>query len=155
MLEIRARSPWYWPMLSLLVSTIPFLIWGTTLTDKPLIHVDKETWEPFIQSLFLLQPQTGVRVGEVWSSESPNHGQSAIMNEDALVKRPQGICACSVSSHLSMTWLTVFAAGYLWGRAISSLLNSGLIVGKEIVGVGHSVGSTIMFVLCPLFLFVC
>lgn len=44
-----------------------------------------------------------------------------------------------------------FAAGYLWGRAISSLLNSGLVCGKEIVGIGHSVGSTIMFVLYPIY----
>lgn len=61
------------------------------------MNVDKETWEPFIQSLFELKTETGVRVGEVWSSESPNHGRSAIMNEEALVKRPQGICASSLT----------------------------------------------------------
>jgi len=92
------------------------------------VGTHKETWEPTIEHLFKLQESTTnrLRVGEVWSSDSPNHGEAAVINEEALLKRPQGI------------------SGYLWAHAIQTLLNSGLIVGKKIIGVGHSAGSTIM-----------
>ena len=99
-LGIKTRSLWYWLTLSLPVRKLLSEPWNTRL-----IHADMETWEPFIQSLFQLQPRTGVRVGEVWSSECPNHGQSAIVNEEALLNRLQGICP-SPSFRYLMTWLT-------------------------------------------------
>lgn len=56
---------------------------------------DKETWEPTVEHLFKLQgsAKDGLWVGEVWSSDSPNHGHAAVINEEALLRRPQGICA--------------------------------------------------------------
>ena len=61
-------------------------------------NADKETWEPTIEHLFEIQEfaADGLRIGEVWSSDSPNHGQAAVINEEALLRRPQGICACVI-----------------------------------------------------------
>jgi len=63
-----------------------------TLLNAP--STDKETWEPTIAHLFDIQAGTkaGVHVGEVWAGDVPNHGHAAVLNEHALLKRPEGIC---------------------------------------------------------------
>jgi hypothetical protein len=69
---------------------------ASLLIEETNDDIDKETWEPCITRLFQVQLEasatTGVRIGEVWSSDSPNHGQAAVLNEETLLKRPQGIC---------------------------------------------------------------
>jgi hypothetical protein len=59
---------------------------------------DKETWDPVIEYLFQFQHSDpcGVSIAEVWSAESPNHGESAAINEKSLLERPGGICMFSL-----------------------------------------------------------
>ncbi|KAJ6459745.1 alpha/beta-hydrolase [Mycena vitilis] len=90
----------------------------------------KETWEPIAEYLFEFQGATtseGVHIAEVWSMDSPNHGEAAAVNEEALLDRPRGFSA------------------YECGRGIQTLLNSGLVVpDTKIVSIGHSAGACIM-----------
>ncbi|EKM56754.1 uncharacterized protein PHACADRAFT_141668 [Phanerochaete carnosa HHB-10118-sp] len=94
----------------------------------------KEHWEPTLEHVYerLKEPENafGVKVREAWSIECPNHGDAAVLNEDAL------------------TW------GYLptfsweeYARSIHAVL-TGLGQGidvdfsrRRLVGVGHSMGA--------------
>ena len=53
----------------------------------------KELWEPTIEDLFALLSQGGLEseIREVWTIDSPNHGDSAILNEQAM-KFHETIC---------------------------------------------------------------
>ncbi|KAI1791877.1 alpha/beta-hydrolase [Ganoderma leucocontextum] len=89
----------------------------------------KETWLPTIECLFQLQAKARnnrFTVIEAWSIDSPNHGRAAIANEDRLMSIPQGLDA------------------HDWARAIQVLLQSGLIQGTSIVGLGHSGGGCVL-----------
>jgi hypothetical protein len=56
----------------------------------------KETWEPTIEKLFLLAAARGsaVKIREAWALDCPNHGESALLNENAL-QQPQFLFNCS------------------------------------------------------------
>ncbi|TBU37431.1 Alpha/Beta hydrolase protein [Dichomitus squalens] len=52
----------------------------------------KELWEPMIERLFELEKAAGpletrVTIADVWAIDSPDHGESAVLNEDALRTR--------------------------------------------------------------------
>lgn len=51
--------------------------------------LDKECWEPVLSKLFEMRTDFGtpLHVREAWSIDSPNHGESAILNEDILGSR--------------------------------------------------------------------
>ncbi|KAJ7127308.1 alpha/beta-hydrolase, partial [Mycena crocata] len=88
----------------------------------------KETWESVIQYLFEFRrgDPSGAPITEIWSAESPNHGESAAINEKPLLERSHGL------------------SGYQWGRGIQALLKSGLISSTHIASVGHSAGACVM-----------
>jgi hypothetical protein len=49
----------------------------------------KEHWEPALEDLYAhlassARAVPGVKVREAWSIECPNHGDAAVLNEDAL-----------------------------------------------------------------------
>ncbi|OBZ79895.1 hypothetical protein A0H81_00120 [Grifola frondosa] len=98
------------------------------------VSTHKETWEPTLSHLFDLQlaaqrddfNDSSVWISEAWVVDAPNHGQAAVLNATALLAMPEGI------------------SGYCWARAVGKLLTSGLILAKQIIGIGHSAGSAIM-----------
>ena len=56
----------------------------------------KETWEPILQDLFELvsQSNTEVLIRDAWAVDCPNHGESGVLNNQAL-KDPQfANCVC-------------------------------------------------------------
>jgi hypothetical protein len=68
---------------------------GVTEVTLILTHatgVHKETWEPLLQHLFSKQTNAGFTVVEAWAIEAPNHGKSALLNEDVLNARHQEEC---------------------------------------------------------------
>ncbi|KAJ7799996.1 Alpha/beta hydrolase fold-1 [Mycena olivaceomarginata] len=85
----------------------------------------KEQWEPIVEKLFTLQSEksTFYRIREAWSFDWQNHGESAVLNEEALKDDPK-------SAPLD-----------LWGRSIAQFLTSGLVSGHRFVGIGYSIGA--------------
>lgn len=46
----------------------------------------KELWEPTLEHLYARARRgDGPRIREAWALDAPNHGASAVLNEDALV----------------------------------------------------------------------
>lgn len=52
----------------------------------------KEQWEPTIEDLQQFAEETGLKIREVWSIEAPNHGDSAILNEETLKLGYSQVC---------------------------------------------------------------
>lgn len=72
-----------------------------TRTKNPLtlillhsIGFPKEIWEPTLRDLFALFLENGLADAEAWSIECPNHGSSAILNDDALRRLPREVTDC-------------------------------------------------------------
>ncbi|KXN84100.1 hypothetical protein AN958_00458 [Leucoagaricus sp. SymC.cos] len=99
------------------------------------VGTHKETWEPVIQHLFALQTHASapVQIAEVWSMDSPNHGEGGVVNQQPLLKRTQGI------------------TGFDWARGVDVLYRSGLIGPKKVIGIGHSAGACIMILVASLY----
>ncbi|KAF8591099.1 hypothetical protein K439DRAFT_1611434 [Ramaria rubella] len=99
---------------------------GLTLLLTHGVTFHKELWEPTISRLFELQSQynSPVRIREAWAIDSPNHGESAALNEYIL----------------SLGYLITYRD---YARAITAFLKSGLLdlETHHIVGIGHSAGS--------------
>ncbi|KAH9944897.1 Alpha/beta hydrolase fold-1 [Amylocystis lapponica] len=57
-----------------------------TLVCAHALSVSKECWNPVVDDFFALTRNRGsrVRVRDIWSIEAPNHGDSAVLNEDTL-----------------------------------------------------------------------
>ena len=81
----------------------------------------KETWEPTLQDLFELVSQSNtdseVLIRDAWAVECPNHGESAILNNQAL-KDPQFTNCVSTFFFLSpgsftLTYLAQFMKSFL------------------------------------------
>ena len=64
--------------------------------DRPRLIV-KETWEPTIEDLFVLDDKRpeGPLIREVWGLDCQNHGEACILNEDVLARNP-GILSMSI-----------------------------------------------------------
>ncbi|EGO03375.1 hypothetical protein SERLA73DRAFT_174842 [Serpula lacrymans var. lacrymans S7.3] len=89
------------------------------------VSTHKETWEPTIEHFLDIQTRSVNRnvVKEAWVVDAPNHGQAAVVNEHALLDRPQGV------------------SSYDWARAFHVLFESEHLRGAKVIGVGHSGGS--------------
>ncbi|TBU43562.1 alpha/beta-hydrolase [Dichomitus squalens] len=90
----------------------------------------KEQWEPTIEALFAIQDSCSRRalVHEAWAVDWQSHGESAVINDNALQDRPEGI---SISE---------------WGFALSQFMSSAHTRNRRIVAIGHSAGcSAIMY----------
>jgi pimeloyl-ACP methyl ester carboxylesterase len=98
----------------------------------------KEIWEVTIQRLLERQKEVrGTRVSDIFSIENPNHGESAVLNEDALKK------------HYPTDWHP-----REYTKAAHRFLTAGTQAGaridfskRRIIGVGHSVGAPALFLM--------
>ncbi|KAF7974887.1 hypothetical protein HWV62_11027 [Athelia sp. TMB] len=59
---------------------------------------DKEQWEPTLDKMFEAQHRKvgAMRIREAWAFDWQNHGDSALINRDALHTRPRPICKHSL-----------------------------------------------------------
>lgn len=58
---------------------------GLTLICMHSTSFHKETWEPTLERLFeCVERSDQLSIREAWSIEVPNHGESALLNENAL-----------------------------------------------------------------------
>ncbi|KAG6835871.1 hypothetical protein H0H93_013784 [Arthromyces matolae] len=100
----------------------------------------KEVWEPTIDDFYTLlrNDHSSLRIREVWSIDSPDHGDAAVLNEH----------------HLKNAYVPVFGWEE-YARAIYSFLtNFGMGVDvdfstRRLVGIGHSLGAGSLF-LCAI-----
>ncbi|KAF7358660.1 AB hydrolase-1 domain-containing protein [Mycena sanguinolenta] len=102
---------------------------ATTLIFTHGTGFHKEQIEPTIQDLYNLVPIDGSKIRDIWSIDSPNHGDSAVLNERALQ-----------SGYEPFEW-------QLYPRAVHALL-AGLGTGidvdfskRRLVLIGHSMGA--------------
>ena len=57
------------------------------------LPADKEHWEPVLERLLELQKGDGsIPIREAWSFDLMNHGDGAIINEEALANHKSGVC---------------------------------------------------------------
>ncbi|EEB91241.1 hypothetical protein MPER_10434, partial [Moniliophthora perniciosa FA553] len=84
-----------------------------------------ETWLPVIEDICQLDVSNGKApiIGELWLAELPTHGHGALVNEESLLHRAQGISVAG------------------WARGLQVLLGSNLVSSKHIIGIGHSAGA--------------
>ncbi|KDR86137.1 hypothetical protein GALMADRAFT_235372 [Galerina marginata CBS 339.88] len=98
---------------------------GLTLLFTHCIGAHKEQWEPVIERLFDTQQtkHETIRVREAWSFDWQSHGDSAVLNREALKRRPEGVSA------------------YEWSSALTAFVTSPRMQGHRIVPLGHSAGA--------------
>jgi len=101
---------------------------GLTLLFAHCIGSHKEQWEPTIQRIFHDQQSkdTHLRIREAWSFDWQNHGDAAVLNQDVLKSRPEGVSV------------------YEWAPAIAVFVRSPYMKGHRIVPLGHSAGAGAM-----------
>ncbi|PPQ72245.1 hypothetical protein CVT24_002345 [Panaeolus cyanescens] len=106
---------------------------GLTLLITHCIGAHKEQWEPIIERLFILQQHRDrtQRIREAWSFDWQNHGDAAVLNQDILKDRPEGV--------------SVFE----WYPAITQFVRSPMMKGHRIVPMGHSAGAATVYVSVP------
>ncbi|PFH49413.1 hypothetical protein AMATHDRAFT_63272 [Amanita thiersii Skay4041] len=101
---------------------------GLTLVLAHATGTHKEHWEPMIQHLFKLQGNRDANASSViraiWAIDYPNHGDSVLLNENALKEREKSI---SVSDY---------------AEALVVLVKSEHLEGHRVVLVGHSAGAS-------------
>ncbi|KAJ7146732.1 hypothetical protein C8R44DRAFT_598796, partial [Mycena epipterygia] len=98
---------------------------GITLLMFHGLGQHKEQWEPVLEKLFLLQSEKSdfPPIREAWSFDWQSHGESAVLNEEALKDDPK-------SAPLD-----------LWGSAIAIFMKSDHVNGHKLVGIGYSSGT--------------
>ncbi|KAJ6593226.1 Alpha/beta hydrolase fold-1 [Mycena capillaripes] len=98
---------------------------GITLLMFHGLGQHKEQWEPVLEKVFTLQAEKSNfhHIREAWLFDWQSHGESAILNEQALKCDPK-------SAPLD-----------LWGYAVAGFLKSGLVNDHRLVGVGYSFGN--------------
>ncbi|KAJ6511533.1 alpha/beta-hydrolase [Mycena vitilis] len=103
---------------------------SVALMFTPNIGAHCETWQTAIEKLFDIQQAdsrgTDLVISEAWALEYPNHGRAAIINDHALLKRPQG------------------ADGQVCARAVLRFMNSGLVKADALIPVGYSASTCVM-----------
>ena len=128
----------------------------------------KETWEPTLQDLFelvLSQSNTEVLIRDAWAVDCPNHGESGVLNSQAL-KDPQFtncvslffiLCFClwipgpfPLTNLHSILWkVSCERYAHAVHRFLSSGPESSIPVDFRrcnLVGLGHSLGANAMYV---------
>ncbi|KAJ2914575.1 hypothetical protein MD484_g5853, partial [Candolleomyces efflorescens] len=108
---------------------------GLTLVFAHGTGFHKEQWEPTIEDLKKLD-DTGI-IREVWSIEAPNHGDSAILNEEVLRLGYTPIFGWEEYTRAIHLFLSGFGKG-LEGVDFSK---------HKLVGVGHSMGAVSLMLL--------
>ncbi|KII93753.1 hypothetical protein PLICRDRAFT_403847 [Plicaturopsis crispa FD-325 SS-3] len=110
---------------------------GYTLVFLHATGMHKESWDVSIQRLFDMFDNNAVKIREVISIESPNHGESAEVNESA------------IREHFGDQWPTKQHA-----RAAHAFLTADASQGaridfstRKIVGIGHSIGAAALFLM--------
>ncbi|KAJ7196900.1 hypothetical protein B0H12DRAFT_1038094 [Mycena haematopus] len=95
---------------------------GITLLLLHGLGQHKEQWEPIIEKLFTLHSEKSdvPQIREAWALDWQSHGESAVLNEDALTDDPKT------------------ASLDLWGQAIADFLKSDFVSGHRLVGVVYS-----------------
>jgi pimeloyl-ACP methyl ester carboxylesterase len=157
------------PHYPLLVSVKRYWVPGFESTDDDAVTLvlahatsfHKELWEPFLQELYAqaaASSATGsplVKIRDAWAIDCPNHGESAMLNEETLLCGYTPICKSYAGPYGSITQTK---CGNLHGtvsweeyaRAIHLILNGfGKGIGidfksRNLVGVGHSMGTAAM-----------
>ncbi|KAK1218844.1 hypothetical protein PQX77_018460 [Marasmius sp. AFHP31] len=110
---------------------------GLTLVFLHATGSHKEAWEVTIQTLLQKSGQTKVKIDDVFSIESPSHGESAVLNEKELHDLfpdhwpPRQYAK---AAHLFLT------AGINDGAKVDFSR-------RRLVGIGHSVGASAMFLM--------
>ncbi|KAJ3795300.1 hypothetical protein GGU11DRAFT_240822 [Lentinula aff. detonsa] len=101
---------------------------GLTLLFAHGVGSHKEQWEPTIERIFLTQAAKDrhQQIREAWSFDWQNHGDTALVNEEALKDRPEGVSI------------------YVWASAITDFVRSPRMAGHRIVPLGHSAGAGAM-----------
>ncbi|KAJ7311459.1 hypothetical protein DFH08DRAFT_1087826 [Mycena albidolilacea] len=98
---------------------------GATRVALVLAHcvgTHKETWVPVIEYLYQFQSQTNsVVIAEAWSMDSPNHGATAAIDENAFLNRPQEMNQVWESREVARAWL---AKRLPWKRWDSRILDA-------------------------------
>lgn len=79
---------------------------GYTLVFLHATGMHKESWDVSIQRLFDMFDNNAVKIREVISIESPNHGESAEVNESAIREHFGDQCMISVFKRSSVPCLT-------------------------------------------------
>jgi len=100
---------------------------GTILIAIHPAGCSKEIWEPFLEELAQLDAKS-LFIKEVWSFESPDSGESAVLNEKLLFDDPKHV-TLEEFTHGGLSWL-----------------RSGLIQDMDkhrVVAVGHSAGACV------------
>ncbi|KAJ6550612.1 Alpha/Beta hydrolase protein [Mycena vulgaris] len=106
---------------------------GVTLLMFHAMGQHKEQWEPTLEKLYTLKSP----IREVWVFDWQSHGESAVLNEEALEGDKKA------------------APLDRWALAIAAFIKSDFVKGHRLVGVGHSSGtvglmvSTRHFEQCP------
>ncbi|KAJ3889095.1 Alpha/beta hydrolase family-domain-containing protein [Lentinula edodes] len=115
---------------------------GLTLLFAHGVGSHKEQWEPTIERIFLTQAtkERHHQIREAWSFDWQNHGDAALLNEEALRGRHEGVC-----EHIIWKPTGHFATAiYEWAPAIIEFVLSPRMVGHRIVPLGHSAGAGAM-----------
>ncbi|KAF8079386.1 Alpha/Beta hydrolase protein [Lyophyllum atratum] len=114
---------------------------GLTLLLTHCIGSHKEQWEPTIQRMFQVQQakDESYRIREAWSFDWQNHGDAAVLNRDALISRPGGVCESP--NKALMDFSDRKQAVYEWASAITAFVRSPRMKGHRLVGLGHSAGT--------------
>ncbi|KAH9486020.1 Peroxisomal membrane protein LPX1 [Psilocybe cubensis] len=99
---------------------------GLTLLFMHCVGSHKEQWEPIIDRLFHIERTEGVYfLREAWAFDWQSHGDSAVLNREAL-KSMHGVISA-----------------YEWTTAVAWFVKSPLMNGHRIVPVGHSAGAAV------------
>ncbi|KAF7360505.1 Abhydrolase domain-containing protein mpaH [Mycena venus] len=110
---------------------------GITLVLTHSLGVHMETWEITIAHLFKLStsPSSGIKLREIFSIESPNHGRSAVVNAEEIAKHPRNDWTREYARAVQRFLVTMMAA--------ESRTN---FVSWNLIGVSHSVGAAALFI---------
>ncbi|KIM88875.1 hypothetical protein PILCRDRAFT_813871 [Piloderma croceum F 1598] len=99
---------------------------GVTVLLAHSIGTHKEHWEPMLHNLFEAQSNKSPshRIREAWAFDWQTHGDSAVLNSNALKSRPDGV---SITE---------------WARALVAFVNSKHAVLRRLVVIGHAGGAS-------------
>jgi hypothetical protein len=52
----------------------------------------KELWEPVLEELYAVSSGTNSKIRDAWAIDCPNHGESAVLNEETLSTGYKPVC---------------------------------------------------------------
>ncbi|KAF8148394.1 alpha/beta-hydrolase [Crassisporium funariophilum] len=108
---------------------------GFTLVFLHAVGMHKETWEVIIERLFDLNKASVGNIRDVFSIESPNHGESAVINQEAIQRIHGDSWPTRTIASAAHAFLT---AGTSEGARVDFSK-------RRLVGIGHSIGAAALF----------